>query len=340
VETIRGRLRVGITDPALLLAKSLKPAAMMITSEGVSRSVGEWARVYGLGDETIRGRLRAGIIDPALLFSRKRVETRKCRSITFEGVTRSLVEWSALLGIPLVTIYRRWNVGVTDPALLLSKEKLKTPWKGRKGKLLTWDGVMLSISEWAERVGCSDSSLRYRLRRYPVEVALQPNLLPKKGLEFEGVTLSVREWAGQLGCTAQALYMRLKKYPLEVALRSPFIRQPCCKKAAHQKKVTMDGVTLTIREWSEKLGCNPETLRTRLQTCLPEVALVRRFGLVTYDGLSLTIREWAERLGCNYTSLWSRLQRHPPEVALRKPFVKRLKKKKRKKNEEVGDSVF
>lgn len=40
-------------------------------------------------------------------------------------------------------------------------------------RLLTHDGVTLSVSEWARRIGITVESLRGRLKNHPVDVALQ-----------------------------------------------------------------------------------------------------------------------------------------------------------------------
>lgn len=47
----------------------------------------------------------------------------------------------------------------------------------RRNKLLTFDNKTLCFADWARELGIHKHSLRYRLRRYPIEVALSA---PKK----------------------------------------------------------------------------------------------------------------------------------------------------------------
>ena len=84
------------------------------------------------------------------------------RVIVFEGVSRSVGEWGRLLGIPVGTIYRRLQVGVCDPALLLLRGKLPSP----HDLVLTFGGVSLPLVVWAGRIGVSRQALCGRLKKY------------------------------------------------------------------------------------------------------------------------------------------------------------------------------
>lgn len=97
----------------------------------------------------------------------------------------------------------------------------------RQRKLITFQGKTLAASDWAKYLGIRRKTLEARLRKHPVEVALQkrippsPNLGNPRLLTFRGKTLSVVQWARHLGLSKQALHQRLQRMPVSQALANP-----------------------------------------------------------------------------------------------------------------------
>lgn len=73
--------------------------------------------------------------------------------LTFNGITKSLIEWSLDTGIKLATIYARYKKGKTPEDCFAELRQVET---------MTVDGETKSISEWALTVGSSVQALRYR----------------------------------------------------------------------------------------------------------------------------------------------------------------------------------
>lgn len=87
-------------------------------------------------------------------------------------------------------------------------------------------------------------------------------------------------------------------------------------------KYTWDGVSLTSRQWAERLGINVRTMRTRISVrgiCSETFTSgkIRRSGkLYTCNGESLTISQWVAKLGISKQRIHQRLDRYPLEEAL------------------------
>ncbi|MDF1600167.1 hypothetical protein PZ895_10300 [Mesorhizobium sp. YIM 152430] len=114
----------------------------LLTFNGVTQSISEWALDYGITVEIIMQRLRAGmrvgkaITKPMLVKKGFRLpdpseeeDRRPTRPnaimATFNGETRSLLEWSRITGISRTTIGRRLDEGWTI------EKALTTPPRGK-----------------------------------------------------------------------------------------------------------------------------------------------------------------------------------------------------------------
>lgn len=82
-----------------------------------------------------------------------------------------------------------------------------------------------------------------------------------------------------------------------------------------QRLIEHDGKSLTIKEWSKRLGIAPGTIFNRLgrngwsiSKAVSELKTNQAIKL-THKGESLTIREWSKRVGLSVASLKSRLER-------------------------------
>jgi hypothetical protein len=83
------------------------------------------------------------------------------------GETRTVREWSRLLGIKPITLRARLRAGFSvDEAL----STVRAPRAARH----TLNGETLTVAGWARRLNWRSDSLRSRLQRMPVEQALVP----------------------------------------------------------------------------------------------------------------------------------------------------------------------
>lgn len=95
-------------------------SATMVTFNGKTQCIKDWAAEVGIGEGTIAVRLRAGWdVERALTES---TEAWK-RSITFNGRTMSLIDWSKEVGIPRRTLNRRLNGGWSIERVLFTQTR-------------------------------------------------------------------------------------------------------------------------------------------------------------------------------------------------------------------------
>lgn len=94
----------------------------IITANGESITLAEWAERTGISKDAIRVRLGLGwtperaISEPV---ERGRNQFRGCvTEIDFQGVSKSISEWAKEIGIPAVTLRRRWADGWPVEAVL------------------------------------------------------------------------------------------------------------------------------------------------------------------------------------------------------------------------------
>lgn len=85
-----------------------------IEIDGVSRCVGEWAEIKGIGYRTLMARVLRGVTGDALFSKPKDMN----KQITIEGVTRPAKEWSAMHGIKHDTFLGRIEAGKTGLELI------------------------------------------------------------------------------------------------------------------------------------------------------------------------------------------------------------------------------
>ena len=121
VETIRGRLRWGwspqeaVNTPAGTVSSNVR--SRMLTHQGKTMCVSDWARELGIPAGRIYLRLHVGMkVSEALSLGRKR--RTDARLLTLDGETKSAREWAIKLDIPLGRILARLHAGATDSEAL------------------------------------------------------------------------------------------------------------------------------------------------------------------------------------------------------------------------------
>ena len=92
----------------------------MVTIDGVTRSLPEWANHFGLTVSLVYKRMREeGMSDVEALQTPKRPPRRKARAVTIDGVTLPVAEWAARHGISVAMFYRRLREGMTEREALM-----------------------------------------------------------------------------------------------------------------------------------------------------------------------------------------------------------------------------
>ncbi|AEH79575.1 hypothetical protein SM11_chr2321 [Sinorhizobium meliloti SM11] len=86
------------------------------------------------------------------------------------------------------------------------------------------------------------------------------------------------------------------------------------------KRLTVDGLSLTRREWAYHLGITYNALNTRISRLGSLEAAVRhksaRRSGVTVAGMTMSITEWADYLSVARTTLYHRIKSEPAETVI------------------------
>lgn len=152
------------------------------------------------------------------------------------------------------------------------------------------------------------------------------NRRTNRWITYNGETLVLKDWADRIGIASPNLAMRLDKgWPLELALTAPARTKYTSNRKAQEPratKLTLDGVTRTVPEWSEFLKVSPTTIKTRLKQGLPLHEVLssdsrRKIGykkrkntrLITSNEQTKSLSEWARLLEMTTSSLAYKLRK-------------------------------
>jgi len=90
--------------------------------------------------------------------------------------------------------------------------------------------------------------------------------VPITKYSYKGKTLTLKEWSEEKNIKLSLLQLRLSRgWPIERALGTPSIKPTGPKIGERGKKVTYNGKTQTISQWSKELGINKYTLWYRFK---------------------------------------------------------------------------
>ncbi|TXH10862.1 MAG: hypothetical protein E6R04_04160 [Spirochaetes bacterium] len=147
--------------------------------------------------------------------------------IKYKNETKTIAEWAEILNVAPRTIYRRAEVAETVAEIFKVRDK-RTSRAGMPTLRLEFLGKNLTLTEWAELLGCSREMLysRYR-RKLPVDCILSVHSRANRGvlIEYEGVTKTLAEWSRHLKIDYAVIYNRWKRgLPQEKILSRKLIR--------------------------------------------------------------------------------------------------------------------
>lgn len=140
----------------------------------------------------------------------------------------------------------------------------------------------------------------------------------------DGVTDTLRGWAARIGCTYHALYKRIC-----LQGRSPEDAIRAGGQALNRTRLTINGKTLHIAEWSRETGIDEGLISGRLQRGWSKEEAVglkkhknSRERTFTYRGKTRRMCEWARELNINYEVFRQRILRwEAGDIAYRTVFI-------------------
>jgi hypothetical protein len=115
-------------------------------------------------------------------FCRKHHPKPSEKTLTFDGQTRTLREWSERTGVPRLTLYHR----LKKSGWVATAETFRPVQK--PGRMLTLGGVTKNVTEWSKEIGFSVQAILKRLSAgLPMEDVLRPSSLRRRPQE-DGLT--------------------------------------------------------------------------------------------------------------------------------------------------------
>jgi len=140
-----------------------------ITIEGVTLTYAQWENRNGLSKGTISKRVRVDHKSPADAALEPQGDRWNRCMIESNGKRQSIIAWSRELGISYIAILHRLDRGWSIERTFTEPVKDMGP----PEKLLTFNGITLSVKEWAKKQKIIYSTLSQRLQRgWTVERAL------------------------------------------------------------------------------------------------------------------------------------------------------------------------
>lgn len=144
---------------------------------------------------------------------------REKKTLTYEGVTRTLREWHVATGIKLTTLYSRFDSGDWTPAQILGVEKRED--RKASVKTITYNGRRQTIVGWSHWLNIPRSTIESRYNSKsnytPAQILgfepLGKRQMIKRGLytRSDGKCHTVEDWAKILGRAQSTLRARLRR---------------------------------------------------------------------------------------------------------------------------------
>jgi len=194
------------------------------------------------------------------------------RYITYLGETKTMSQWSEIVGVDPGTIAFRLDNGWS-----VEKALTTTP----QHTDITYRGKTMSAEAWGKEIGISPTTLRGRmLLGWSDDAIIETPPMFKQEVEYGGQEKQVSAWARAVGMNPQTLWSRLRKgTSLEIALTTPV--QPTT-----HVLTTSDGESHTVTEWSKISNVDRHTIRNRLKRGWTIDEAVRTPGRKSKDGES------------------------------------------------------
>jgi len=226
----------------------------------------------------------------------------RCKTITFNGETKTQAAWARSLGIKPDTLWRRLQRMPIKQALT---QKLREPAKILNG---------LTFRELSKKIGISENTLRKRYSCYTIPI---DSKLPQGYSKSSGVELILyRKWLGlRARVRNSSHYAHVKIDPKwedyekfrEEMGKSFFLLSPKKKEIYLDRIDNEKGYSKTNCRWVDaKLSAQNRT-STRW---------------IKFKGRTLTLTDWASKLGMSISGLAYRLDTWPLERALTTPVRK------------------
>lgn len=176
-------------------------------------------------DDLTKHRLERSPYDHITVNNKPRKRYSPAEIITWDGQSKTILEWSLQVGVTTYTIRDRIKAhGVCD--------KVFRPGRLSAGvKKITWQGETMTIPEWSVVTGIKNDTLRSRIKKYGVCDMIFQKTLPAEyydrvgrqslKLTWDGKTMTVREWAKLLNISVGGMFGRYYKFGMTAKTFKP-----------------------------------------------------------------------------------------------------------------------
>lgn len=240
---------------------------------------------------------------------------RNNHRLTYRNETRTMMEWSELLGINYGTLKGRIKRGWTV------EEAFETPINPTYERYdpIVMDDKVFSVSELAKTTGISRAGIRGRIRSgmSPDQLLATCNL-QHHPITWNNQTRNISDWARSVGMSPDNLMRRLDLgWDFERAITTP-IKTPQFADVLDNKP---------LQHVAADVGINPNTLTNRLKAGMDlDTAIAtpvkEQRGPISFNGRTMTLKAWADEFGIQDRTLGNRLARGwSVEKALTTPLI-------------------
>jgi len=156
----------------------------LITANGVTRTLAEWAEVTGLDHSVILTRIdRDGLTPEEAVTTPSGRPKRTTRWLEHDGLRLSITDWARRLGTTRATLQGRLNSGMTVPDVLtIPIGKINMRQGKKNNRMLTYNGLTLCVADWSDRTGIPSLIIRNRVDAYgwTIERALTTPVISRR----------------------------------------------------------------------------------------------------------------------------------------------------------------
>lgn len=133
----------------------------MISHNGKSQCLKDWAREYGIDNNTLKHRLKQGLTMEVALAASAYSKHPLHRLVTYLGKTQTVTEWAKEYRIKFQTLFNRLNAGWTiEESISASRYGIN-----HRGTPITHLGKTQTVAAWSREVGISITTLHNRLSK-------------------------------------------------------------------------------------------------------------------------------------------------------------------------------
>jgi hypothetical protein len=145
--------------------------ARLLTFQGETLMMSEWARRLGLPGGALRSRLNKGWSVERALTTKVGAPKSSENWLTINGVRRTQADWARTTGINPITLGQRLRNGWPPEKAIVPPERSMNA--SSRGKLYSFQGKSLTIAQWGRETGVKEDTIAHRLRKgWAIEQAL------------------------------------------------------------------------------------------------------------------------------------------------------------------------